>query len=101
MGRVGAGVGISGRPPRRFVVIQRSADAGRAPSPASTGPRVGDTQHFTRDILIELHPRLLQLGCECSSKLVFQAPYQRVTKCNKMRCPCPKLGVLTTRMADD
>src|SRR5262245_37471300 len=127
MGRVGAGVGISGRPPRRSVPYQSalcrsglkrpapwlgrisaSERVSRRVSPsrcpcclALVGLTLGDTQHLACHVLIERNPRLPQLGCKCSTELGFQTPDQCVTECNEMRCPCPKLGVLTAGMADD
>ena len=67
----------------------------------SIGPRLGDTQHLACDVLIKRDPRVLQLGCKCSTELGFQTPDQCVTECSEMRCPCSELGVLTPRMADD
>ena len=43
-----------------------------------------DTQPFALHVPIELDPGVFQFRCKCRAKLLFQTPYQRVTKRNKV-----------------
>src|SRR5258707_10744330 len=57
------------------------------------------THHFRLDRVVEHNPCLLHLRSKPRTKL--QAPYQRVTKRNKMRCLYSKLRVLAACVADN
>src|SRR6516225_900067 len=59
------------------------------------------THHFRLDRVVEHDPCLLHLWSERGTKLLSQAPYQRVTKRNKMRGLYAKLRVLAAGVADD
>ena len=43
-----------------------------------------DAQHFALHVPVELDPGAFEFRCKCSAKLPFQAPYQSVTKRNKV-----------------
>src|SRR5262249_4998475 len=94
---------------------RRAATRPCSPMPARTGgdrcrmlwERVGSsrcfcgTHHFRLDRVVEHDPCLLHLWSERGTKLLSQAPYQRVTKRNKMRGLYAKLRVLAASVADD
>ena len=56
--------------------------------------------HLALDDIIERDPSLFQLWSESGTKLLFQAPYQRVTERNKMRRLHSKFCMLITRIAN-
>src|SRR5262249_15583717 len=59
------------------------------------------THHFRLDRVVEHNPCLLHLWSKFGTKLPLQAPYQCVTKRNKMRFLYSKLRVLSACVADD
>jgi hypothetical protein len=59
------------------------------------------TYHFTLHSVIERDRSFLYLRSKCSTKLLFQAAYQRVAKRSEMKWLRPKSSVLATRMAND
>src|SRR5260370_12103638 len=63
-----------------------------------TTARGARTYHFALHGVIERDPRFLHLWSKCHTKLLFQAPYQRVAKRSEMRWLRPELCVLGHRL---
>ena len=67
------------------------------------GPLIAQarTYHFALHSVIERDPSFLHLWSKCSTKLLFQAAYQRVAKRSEMKWLRPELSMLAARMAND
>src|SRR5258705_6523128 len=57
--------------------------------------------HFLLHGVIERDPGLLELRRECGTKLLFQAPDQRLAERDEMGWPCAELRMLTAAVVDE